>query len=114
MFEALKNSSIVGLLSIFAGLLPLGASLLYAVRPTEQRLALMRPLSLAAIFAALCGTVLGVLNVLHGFAVSQPPPEPRIVAIGAAESLVPLFIGFGCLAVAWGCVAFGLRRAGDV
>ena len=55
--------------------------MLYAVRPTEQSLAPTRPLSLAAIFAALCGTVLGALNVLHGFAVSQPPPEPRIVAI---------------------------------
>jgi hypothetical protein len=27
-----------------------------------------------------------------------------------AESLVPVFFGFGCLTVAWLCVAFGLWR----
>jgi hypothetical protein len=101
----------VGLLSIFAGLMPLGAAILYAVRPTEQRLAMMRPLSLATIFAALAGTVLGALNVLRWLGTTQPPPETRIIAIAAAESLVPLFTGFGALAVAWVCVAFGQRRA---
>jgi len=36
----------------------------YAVRPTEQKLMLMRPLSLAAIFAAVCSSSMGVATAL--------------------------------------------------
>ena len=32
------------------------------------------------------------------------------VVVGVAESLVPLFFGFGCLMVAWLCVTLGLWR----
>lgn len=37
----------------------------------------------------------------------------RIAAIGSAESLVPLFLAFGSLTVAWLCVANGFHRAAD-
>jgi len=107
--ETLRQVGIFALVSIFMGLLPLGMGLAYAVWPNEQRLALMRPLSLATIFATIGGTVLGVLNVLRGVGMSQPP-ELRVAAIGLAEALVPMFIGFGCLTVAWLCVAVGLWR----
>jgi hypothetical protein len=43
-------------------------------------------------------------------AVSETPVAPRLVAPGAAEALVPLFLAFGCLTAAWLCVALGLRR----
>jgi hypothetical protein len=110
MLTVLRHASIVGLLSMLVTLFPLVAGVAYALRPTEQRLALMRPISLAALFAGLCGTALGALNVLRGIGVSETPVPPRIVAIGSAEALVPLFMAFGCLTVAWLCVAFGLRR----
>jgi hypothetical protein len=32
------------------------------------------------------------------------------MAVGAAEALVTLFVSFGCLTVAWLCVALGMRR----
>ena len=34
----------------------------------------------------------------------------HIVAVGSAESLVPLLLAFGSLTVAWLCVAAGFRR----
>jgi hypothetical protein len=52
---ALSNASIVALVSMFMGLVPLAMGIVYAVWPSEQRLALMRPLSLATIFAAISG-----------------------------------------------------------
>jgi len=67
-------------------------------------------LSLATIFATISGTVLGVLNMLVFVGSSDPPAFSPVVAIGLAESLVPIFVGFGCLSVAWLCVAFGLWR----
>jgi hypothetical protein len=106
----LSHTSIAGLLSLVVALLPLAAGLAYVLNPTDQWLALMRPISLAALFAGLGGTVLGGLNVLRMIGVSPTPIEFRIVAIGLAESLVPLFVAFGCLAVAWLCAAIGLRR----
>jgi hypothetical protein len=110
LFQVLTQASVVALLSLIVSVLPLGAGVAYVVRPTEQRLALMRPVSLAGIFAALCGLLSGLVNTLRMVAVSVPPVESRIVALALAEALVPLFIAFGCLTVAWLCVALGLRR----
>ncbi len=110
MFTVLRHASIVALLSMLVTLLPLIAGVAYAIRPTEQRLALMRPISLAALFAALSGLLLGAVNVLRMIGISETPVPPRIVAISSAEALVPLFMAFGCLTVAWLCVALGLRR----
>jgi hypothetical protein len=108
--EVLRQASIVALLSILVAILPLGAGIAYAVRPTEQRLALVRPVSLAGIFGALCGVLSGFVNVLRFIAVNEPPVEYRIVALGFAEALIPLFVAFGALTVAWLCVAVGVRR----
>jgi hypothetical protein len=110
VLNALSNVSIVGLVSMFMGLVPMALGIVYAIWPSEQRLALMRPLSLATIFAAISGTMLGLLNVLRGIGVAERLEFSRISAIGLAESLVPVFFGFGCLTVAWLCVALGLWR----
>jgi hypothetical protein len=105
--RALANASIVALLGMFIGLVPLSMGIVYAIWPTEQRLALMRPLSLAAIFACVGSTVLGLVNVFVGMGKGQ---AAHIAFIGLAESLVPVFLGFGTLAVAWLCVAVGMWR----
>ena len=108
--DALHNAGLFGKASMFVGAVPLAMGIYYAISPNEQRLALMRPLSLAAIFAALSGTGLGILNVFQHMARSEPPTFARVEALGLAESLVPLFLGFGCLTLAWICVALGMWR----
>ncbi|MDO8680228.1 MAG: hypothetical protein Q7R30_17050 [Acidobacteriota bacterium] len=110
LIDMLGNASIAALLSLLVTLFPLAAGVAYVIRPTEQRLAMMRPISLAGLFAGLGGTMLGFMNVLRSFFINEPPPPARILAVGAAESLVTLFVAFGCLTVAWLCVAFGMRR----
>jgi hypothetical protein len=110
MSDVLRQAGIFALVTMFMGLVPLGMGIAYAARPTEQRLALMRPVSLATIFAALSGTCLGVLHVLRGVGMSDTPAFSRAAATGLAEALVPTFFGFGCLTVAWLCVAIGLWR----
>lgn len=107
---ALREASIMALLSILVTLFPMAAGLSYLLKPGEQRLALVRPVSLAGIFAGIGGTVLGFINVLRGYWIHQPPPEFRIAAVGMAEALVPLFVVCGSLTVAWLCVAIGMRR----
>src|SRR5262245_31023493 len=108
--DMLRQMGIAAFVSMFMGLIPLGFGILYAARPTEQRLALMRPLSLAAIFAAIHGTALGLLNVFRNIGVQQEPSFDNIAFVGISESLVMLFFGFGCLMLAWLCVAVGMWR----
>jgi hypothetical protein len=110
MSDLLRHASIVALVSMFMGVVPLTMGIIYAVWPTEQRLALMRPLSLATIFAAVSGTAVGMLNVFRYIGLNEPPAFSRIAFIGLAESLVSILMGFGCLTVAWLCVALGMWR----
>jgi hypothetical protein len=110
MIGVLSQASIVALASIFMGVVPLAMGIVYVIWPSEQRLALMRPLSLATIFAAVSGSTLGLVNVFRAMGMSQSPAFSRIAWIGFAEALVPIFFGFGCLTVAWLCVAVGLWR----
>ena len=106
----IRNMGIAALIGTFMGLVPLGYAILYAFRPSEQRLALMRPLSLAAIFAAIHATALGVLNFFRGLGMSETRALTNAGLIGLSESVVPIFFAFGCLMLAWLCVAIGMSR----
>lgn len=110
MIGMLGQASIVALVGMFMGVVPLALSVAYAVAPTERRLALMRPLSLATLFAAISSSVLGLLNVLSGIGIGRMALSSGVPAIGLAEALVPLFVGCGCLAVAWVAIAVGMWR----
>jgi hypothetical protein len=109
--EVLANAGLMALASLLVCVLPLPMGIVYAVWPTEQRLTLIRTLSLAAVFAALAGVFLGFINVLRGL-FERPAADSLsgAVAVGLAESLVPLVLGFGCLTATWLCVTVGLWR----
>ena len=95
---------------MFVGILPLTMGVVYAIWPTEQRLTLMRTLSLATVFATITGVAIGLINELGFISRSETLTFSPQVAAGLAESLATLFVGFGCLTVAWLCVTIGLWR----
>jgi hypothetical protein len=112
--ELLGGASMFALLTIFMGFTPLLMAIVYVLRPTDRNLALMRPVSLAGSFGALCGTVAGVIAMLRGFGLMTEEATLRtyrVMAIGFAEALVPVFVCFGCLTIAWLLVALGMRRS---
>jgi hypothetical protein len=112
-FEDLWGTlGIAAKLGVLIALTTVGFGVACAIRPDERRLALMRPLSLATIFAALCTFSGGAASILKGIASTGALNEQawRRVAQGTAEGFMPLFIAFGCLTVAWILVATGLRR----
>jgi len=112
MMTILRSASIFALLTLLVGFVPLVMSIVYLVRPTERHLALMRPLSLAAVFAAIAGAVLGSINVLSIFWTRDMEAHAyKVMATGAAESLVPLLVGFASLTLAWLLVAVGMGRS---
>ena len=109
----LRNASIFALLTLIVSTVPLIMAVVYMNRPTERHLALMRPLSLAALFAAMAGGVLGGINALSVVWTRELTGENyRVMAVGAAESLVPVLVGFASLTVAWLLVAVGMGRRG--
>jgi hypothetical protein len=110
LLQVLGQAGIVALLSLLVVVVPMVMGVAYAIRPSEARLALMRPLALASIFGSLCGFLSGLVNIFHDLASSPTPSFTGNVALGLSEALVPLFVGSGCLTVAWLCVALGLRR----
>jgi hypothetical protein len=58
--------------SMFAGVLPVTMGIVYAIWPTEHRLMLMRPLSLATVFSAVTGLAMGVINEAHRWCRCSP------------------------------------------
>ena len=109
--DVLKNLGLFALLTLLLAFVPLVMAVIYVARPTERNLALMRPLSLAGVFSAMSGSVIGFINVLSVVWRREMTQEAyRVMAVGAAESLVPVFVGFACLTVAWLLVAVGMGR----
>jgi hypothetical protein len=110
--ETMRNAGIFAMLTLALDFVPLVMAVVYVIGPTERRLALMRPLSLAGLFAALAGGTVGLLNslLIIGAAPALSAELYQRMAVGASESLVPVFVGFGCLTVAWLLVAVGMGR----
>jgi len=112
--DTVRNMGLAAIFSLMLTFTPLVMAVAYVLRPSERRLALMRPLSLAGLFAALTGTAIGLINVLVGLGKRGFTAEMySISAIGGAESLVPLFVGFACLTVSWLLVAAGMGRRSE-
>jgi hypothetical protein len=87
----------------------LGVGLGYWLRPTERKLALMRPLSLASIFAALASLTAGWAYVLQGAAATPTWTAQGVQSLlmGSSQMLIPMFVTFAFLSVAWLFVAIG-------
>jgi hypothetical protein len=101
-------------LAAFAGLaitaVPMLLGIAYAMRPNERWLSLMRPLTLAAIFAAIANTFLGLANSFVALSrVAPADPVGQRWGMMAETSVVP-FVSFVFLSTAWLCVAIGMRR----
>ena len=102
---------LMGFVILVSGIGTLGTAIAYAVRPTEHTLVLMRPLSLASIFAAVCSFSVGAATALKRAADGNLSPDSLTsLAAGLAESFVPLFVAFAFLSVAWLVTGVGLRR----
>lgn len=98
--------------ALLVGLAPLITAIWFAIRPTERSLASMRPLSLAAIFAAVSNLFVGFANAFVAISGIQTWDAKGFgfASEVIAEVAVPPFIGFAFLTVAWLCVAVGSRR----
>jgi hypothetical protein len=112
LVDLLGQISLFAKLTMAVAIVAFGLAVAYVFRPTEQKLVLMRPVSLAAIFATVSGLLGGWIAVLASIP-ATPDGHLPVASLyrGIAESLTVGFVSFGMLAAAWMLVAVGgLRR----
>lgn len=112
MTQDLARAGLVAIFGMLVSLAPLAVAFVYMIRPSERLLGLMRPLSLATIFAALNTFLSGLAAVLRRIPETQTSSGYDIARIthSLSESVTPMFVAFGFLAAAWLFVALGMRR----
>ena len=85
----------------------------FAISLDARRLAMLRALSWAQVFAVTSGVASNFIATLWG--VGRNPEwhdEPLVpLLIGFGESLTPAVLGLSVLTVVWILISFGLRRA---
>jgi hypothetical protein len=109
--RALLNLGVAAVLGIFVCVAPMVLGWWFAFKPSERLLTLMRPLTLAATFAAISNSLLGLVNTLVGIAAHpERASSVGLIAANLAESLAVPFLSFACLSVAWLAVAVGMRK----
>jgi hypothetical protein len=112
MAVELTHAGVVAIFGMLVSLIPLAVAAAYMFRPTDRLLSLMRPLTLATIFAALNTFCSGLANMLRLLPVRHLPNGYDVdwFTHGLSEGVTPLFVAFGFLAAAWLCVALGMYR----
>lgn len=110
----LRGASYAAILGMLISATPAVAGAWFAIRPSERTLAMMRPLSLAGIFAGLCTVALGFTNGAIGLLKHGLAPQLNVeMLLGAiSEVCAAAAVSFAFLTVAWVCVAIGMRRQG--
>ena len=115
LMDLFGGVSMFATLTMAVALAAFGLAVSHVFRPSGPKLALMRPVSLAAIFATISGVLGGWIVVLGGIAAA---PDGRLPAQrvyqGIAESLTVGFVCSGLLAAAWLLVALATLRRGGV
>lgn len=113
--RGLAGASHASLFGLLLCAVPAAAGAWYAFRPTERLLSLMRPLTLGAIFAALCSFVLAMANGFVAIQMMNSLDLPAVRVVGAVfmEGLAPVAVSFACLTVAWFLTAIGMWRTSE-
>ena len=112
LVDLLGQISLFAKLTMAVAIVAFSLAVAYLFRPTEQKLLLMRPVSLAAIFATVSGLLGGWIALLTSLPWTPDGHLPVAdLYRGIGESLTVGFVSFGLLAAAWMLVAVGgLRR----
>ncbi len=104
--------------AVIVEIVTLVTAVLFAFRPAEKTLAILRPLGAATLFSSLAAFFLGIANGMTGFSraleraadAAGTAQAYRMLVGGLAEAPASLILGFAVLAVCWLLAALGLRR----
>lgn len=114
MMDFMREGGIGMWFVLLFGALAFGAAVAFAVRPDARKVAAIRDLTYATLFATFTGVTSGLAQV--GSKVPATPewansPKIHLVVMeGIAESLASAILGLSLLAVTWLVMAVGHRR----
>ena len=113
MVELMKAGGWSMWMVLVFGLGALVAAGVFVFRRDLGKLALVRALTLATVFAIAAGLCANVAAVMT-YAAGQTEVATHVVVLqGLSESLAPGVLGFTLLSISWLLVAVGTRRAQD-
>lgn len=113
MVELMKAGGWSMWIVLLFGLGTMVAAGVFVFRRDLRKLALVRALTLATVFAIATGLCANVAAVMT-HAANRTDVAAHLVAMqGLAESLAPGVLGFTLLSISWLLVAVGTRRAQD-
>lgn len=114
LIDLFGQASLFAKMTIAVAVAAFGLAAAYAFHPTEQKLVLMRPVSLATLFTTISGLLGGWIAVLASTAATPDGQLPAATFYrGIAESLTVGFVSFGLLGAGWMLVAVGVLRRHD-
>jgi predicted benzoate:H+ symporter BenE len=117
MIEFLRAGGFGMVIVLVVGLATLGTAVLFARRPDERRMAMLRALTLASLFSTLTAVASNMATVFY-----KVPQHPewskagelgKTVLIGMGESLTPAILCGAFLTISWVVAAVGLRRLAE-
>lgn len=111
--RGIAGAGSASLFGLFICFVPMVFCAWFAMRPSERRLAFIRPLTLMGALSAVCNFVLALANGARAVSAMNGLDLEAIRRVGAvlSEGLAPVVASFGCLTVAWACVVIGMRRS---
>src|SRR2546425_1012454 len=94
--RGLGGASYASLLGMLICIVPAVAGAWFAFRPSERLLSIMRPLTLGAVFAALCNFVLAIANGFVAISTMSGLDLTGVRVVGAVfmEGLAPIVVSF--------------------
>lgn len=104
----------ITLVILVLGLVCVGVSVSFLIKPSEVKLGFIRPLSIATTYASIVGVVTGLAMVLSRISwelqgVGKAFNSTQFLT-GISEALIPSIIGFSLLTIAWLAVSLGMRK----
>ncbi len=117
MWTLIRNGGVIPMLFILVfGLLALGTSFYFAVRPQKQSLGFITSMAQATLFGTLAATFADVGATLYAASHAWENPEAgagraaSMIVEGLSESASPGIVGFSFLALTAMLTAVGRRR----
>lgn len=100
------------------GGIALVASGMFAARPEESKIAFIRAMSIATVFAIIGGVATCIAavmsNVARDEALVKSDELVQVLMVGFGESMAPAILGFVLLSLVWVVTAAGVRRLARV
>ncbi len=117
MLEFLRAGGVGMVFVLLLGVGTLVTAALFARRPDERRMALLRSLTVATVFSILTAVATNIAAVMFKVPShpvwSKSPDIHLIIMTGLGEALTPAILGFAFLTLIWLVAGVGMRRLAE-